>query len=250
MTMTSGPTRESTGFHPRGRAAQTADVTGSYRNAKKLHADQAVRVGSLRSEIAGLTSRLQQRNSSKDANTLQSLISRTEGRLERAEADLAAAANDYRVAHVELLMTPGPQRHYIDSIGKQQTLANLSRDSNEIAVLEAMRTTLALILSLAAARADTTTLEACSSLEDLKTQAARADTGAYRAPDGSIHEVKSLGAGVVGIDSSPLGQLPYDYSPGMPFASGHLMLNNAIRLGKQVDPGTPTGYSAARSIIL
>jgi hypothetical protein len=244
--------------HPWGIMMSAEHVTARYRAAKKHQSDKAISVGALRSEAATLKSRIAQyKNAGQDTGALDIIATRTRSRLEEAQADLAAAANEYRVAHIELLMTPGPQKHYLDAISKQRLLAKISQDDNEQAVLQAMQSTITLILALVANRtaaaswAEQTAAEpAPRELSDLKESADAATTGAFRSARGTVIEVIDLGGGVLGTSRGPLGRVPYDYIPGLPFADGHLMLNGAVQLAKYVDPATPTGYSAAHSIIV
>lgn len=253
MTDTTGRSRDSFRLQFRPRALDSEQVTARYRAAKKRQSSEAMRVGALRSEIANLHSRVRQmERGGRDASAILAALDRTEVKLATAVADLAAAANDYRVAHVELLMTPAAQGHYVDAIGKQQLLANLSEDGNEIAVLAAMRNTLALVLALAAQRraAESTGREARTAvLEEMNAPAASAETGVFRSHEGRVYEIRGDN-GTITTSLGPLGPLPYDYTPGMAFGAGHLLLREAVRLGKQVDPGDPTGYAGARSVIL
>jgi hypothetical protein len=233
-------------------------VTARYRAAKKHQSDKAIRVGALRSEAATLKSRISQyKIAGRDTEALDIIATRTQGRLEEAQADLAAAANEYRVAHIELLMTPGPQKHYLDAISKQRLLATISQDDNEQAVLQAMQSTITLIFALVAHRtaaarwAEQTAAEpGARAQSELKESADAAATGAFRSARGALIEVIDLGGGVLGTSRGPLGRVPYDYIPGLPFADGHLMLNGGVQLAKHVDLATPTGYSAAHSIII
>jgi hypothetical protein len=234
-------------------------VTARYRAAKKHQSNKAISVGAIRSEAATLQSRLAQyRQGGLETGALDTIATRTQTRLKEAETDLVAAANEYRVAHIELLMTPGPQKHYLDSISKQRLLATISQDDNELAVLHAMQGTISLVFALAAHRAAVASWAAQLDAEparhqehaELKESAAAAPIGAYLSSGGAIMEVVDLGGGVLGTSRGTLGHVPYDYIPGLPFGDGHLMLNGGVQLAKHVAPATPTGYAAAHSIIL
>lgn len=233
-------------------------VTARYRTAKKRQADLACRVGALRSEIASLASRAaQSERSGRDTGPIEIVSARTSSKLQEAEAELAIAANDFRVTHVEMLMTPGPQSHYIDAVSRQRLLAHISQDDNEAAVLGAMEGTLALILALVAYRSAAQnwarSVEAQPELrrfgDELRASASKVETGVFRTACGSVLEVTRAG-GTLHTRTGPLGQLPFDYVPGAAFRGGHLMLNEEVQLSREVDAAAPTGYAAARSVIV
>lgn len=260
MTTTASPVSvRAASRHLGGNTMDTEQVTARYRAAKKRHADLACRVGALRSEIASLESRASQhKRSGRDIGPIKIVTTRTSSKLQVAEADLSEAANDYRVTHVEMLMTPGPQRHYIDAISRQRLLAQISEDDNEDAVLGAMKSTLALILTLVAYRAAAHEWARQSEVDpemrhldaELRAAAATVPTGVFRSAHGSVLEVTHAGGGTLRTLDGTLGQLPFDYIPGATFQGGHLMLNEDVRLARQVDAADPTGYAAARSVMV
>lgn len=242
-----------------GGSMTNTDATATYRGAKKTQAVAAIRVGALESEIASLASRkVQLQRTLRDTAQLDLVITRTTDKLATAERDFEEARDAYRVAHLELLMTPGPQRHYVDSISKQRLIARIAQDDNETAILMAMQNTLALVMAMIIQRENAHTWkinaaqdpETGDALTEMESAAAQAGAGIYRSPRGAITEVTRLSDGQIGTPRGPLGPIPYFYVPGAPFANGHLMLNNALRLQRKVDPAEPTGYAAARSIIV
>lgn len=239
--------------HPfRWREPDAALVTAQYRRAKKRQAQAAGTLGALRAEVANLNARARQMESDgRDASQVRAAAVRAETKLDAAAQEMEAAANDYRVAHFELLMTPAAQGHYVTAISKQQLLANLSEDDDEIAALTAMRGTLSLILAIAEQRrTQGVTGDAGHTIsEEMLAGAAAAATGVFQTPDGRIHELRNVD-GTPWITRGSLGPLPYDYVPGMSFGAGQILLNPAVQLQRHVEAGEPTGYRAACSLIL